>query len=60
MRPTGNLPAYDAVAGRRFRTQASRPEATEEPMTQTTIQGGHGDLPVYLAAPPGPPPWHLR
>ena len=26
-------------------------------MTQTTIQGGHGDLPVYLATPPGPPPW---
>ena len=26
-------------------------------MTQTTIQGGQGDLPVYLAAPPGPPPW---
>ena len=26
-------------------------------MTQTTIQGGHGDLPVYLATPAGPPPW---
>jgi carboxymethylenebutenolidase len=26
-------------------------------MTQTTIQGGHGDLPVYLATPPGPAPW---
>jgi carboxymethylenebutenolidase len=26
-------------------------------MTQTTIQGWHGDLPVYLATPPGPPPW---
>jgi dienelactone hydrolase len=26
-------------------------------MTQATIQGGHGDLPVYLATPPGPPPW---
>ena len=25
-------------------------------MTQTTIQGGHGDLPVYLATPPDPPP----
>ena len=26
-------------------------------MTQTTIQGGHGDLPLYLATPASPPPW---
>lgn len=26
-------------------------------MTDTTIQVGRGDLPVYLATPPGPPPW---
>ena len=26
-------------------------------MTQTTIEGGHGDLPLYLATPAGAAPW---
>jgi carboxymethylenebutenolidase len=26
-------------------------------MTDTTIPSGHGDLPVFLAVPPDPPPW---